>query len=625
MPPSPWLDPKNEPKPDPKGSFVSFVEYLRWMRPYDSDDTYKDATKVQILQMAQEKAKTYRDRLTQLSKRTQLIAGEENTFKVKCPWRIRVGGHRGPESILLPAFDALGIPYIPSSTLRGVARCQGIREFMMNNQGVDWKEAEKRVAPYFGSIETKNEHERSGKVIFFDAYPLPPLPNQAEFVAVDMVNNIWNWSDNDQLDYKPNPNPFLSLKEPKFLIGLRLASGCNDSQILEKVKQWLVAGLQEGIGSQVNTGYGEMRLIDQESCYRGFFQIEFNLKGQLIHGRQKFQSVFKPYLTDRKGNLKPDIIADAEVRPVAFKSMLRYWFRTFARGVLPAREVQQWEATLFGSLKLKHQGWVRVGILEGKVTQKEPQLNYEGKNKPSGQAKGILTLAYSSEIPEDKQTSVAQLFKNLTWLMFHLGGIGQGARRPCYSRQSAPWYRGSSLTPNRNDIFWQLPSTLEEFKAIFQQRLEDLYKALASITTKKINYRSPKLDPVEPVSSHQWAEAVDNTFQIVVVCGNNSDTKSYALDILHEYFHHLETSNYTFAKSLCGGKDKDNYTINNQTFTRGTTPSPVWVADFERYQVVTVFGATHNPRQEYLNRLRTGTSSQNYLPLWPLPKNTGES
>lgn len=133
QPPSPWLNPDDEPKPD---QAASFVEYLRWMRP--ADHQYKDATKTQILQMASE-GKKYDHHLKTLNDRTKLIAGNQNTFEVTCPWRIRVGGHRGPESILLPAFDALGIPYIPSSTLRGVARTQAIRQIMAA-KNCDWKD-----------------------------------------------------------------------------------------------------------------------------------------------------------------------------------------------------------------------------------------------------------------------------------------------------------------------------------------------------------------------------------------------------------------------------------------------------------------------------------------------------
>ena len=107
-PESPWL--KGQPKPD---STASFVEYLRWMRsPGGNCDP---DTKRQIMQLAQSNA-NYSDRLRVLTERTKMIAGN-NWFEVECPWRIRVGGHRGPEDMLLPAFDATGMPYIPSSSL----------------------------------------------------------------------------------------------------------------------------------------------------------------------------------------------------------------------------------------------------------------------------------------------------------------------------------------------------------------------------------------------------------------------------------------------------------------------------------------------------------------------------
>lgn len=244
-PPSPWLDHPlhqngNSPNLDPT---ASFVEYLRWMRSPNSD--CKDLTKVQILQMAQERA-NYRDRLIQLTSRTKQIAGEGNFFQVKCSWRIRVGGHRGPESILLPAFDALGMPYIPSSTLRGVARTQAIFQFMQT-EGMNRKQAEEAVAPYFGSLNAKAS-DRASKIIFLDAYPLPTPKDKSGGLSVDIANNIWSWEKDNSLKYSPNPNAFLSLKESTFLIGIRPAVNCHDD-ILKQVQQWLIKGLQDGIGS----------------------------------------------------------------------------------------------------------------------------------------------------------------------------------------------------------------------------------------------------------------------------------------------------------------------------------------------------------------------------------------
>lgn len=597
-PPSPWLNPDNEPTP---AATASFVEYLRWMRSPDSE--YKDPTKVQILQMAQERA-NYSARLTQLTKRTELIAGKENTFQVKCSWRIRVGGHRGPESILLPAFDALGMPYIPSSTLRGVARCQAIREIMAQ-QGVNWKDAEKRVAAYFGSLDAENERDRSGKIVFLDAYP---LPSQSGGLAVDMANNIWSW-EGDSLKYSPNPNPFLSLKEPTFLIGLRLASGCSNPNVLNQVKQWLIAGLQSGIGSQVNTGYGELITAGVGKPASEFFSVEFSLEGQLIHGRQKFTQW---QWNDRRNQWQMRGLADAEVRPVAFKSMLRYWFRTLTLGLFERVDqdrVKEWEAKLFGAITPQQRGWVKFETRNGRVTQKEPRPNFQGKNDACGEQIGLLSLAYSTEAPEDKKEVIAQLFKNLTWMMFHLGGIGQGARRPCYSRKNrdrAPWYRGSTLYPDSEDSFWKLPDTPQEFQQLFQQRLQQFYQGFSQLMGSSINLRS--LQAMGQVSRDRWTEAVDANCRIVVCAGTEDFGKPYALAVLHSK--ELKVKNRQgrddYDGNLCGQVAGD------------VKPSPVWIADLGDYQVVTVFGATQDPRKKYLKELRDRTSSTNYAPIWPL-------
>ncbi|MGB3420578.1 MAG: type III-B CRISPR module RAMP protein Cmr6 [Dolichospermum sp.] len=592
--PSPWLNPENEPQPHPDSSFV---EYLRWMRSPNHD--YKDPTKVQILQMAEQGSK-YSQRLQQLTKRTELIA--QKSFKVQCPWRIRVGGHRGPESILLPAFDALGIPYIPSSTLRGVARTQAIREIMAKNN-IEWQEAEKQIAPYFGSLETQDKANQAGKVVFLDAYP---LPNQNQNVlAVDMANNIWQW-DNNSPKYSPNPNPFFSLEKPMFLIGLRLASNCQDNDILEKVKQWLIKGLQAGVGSQINTGYGQLNPAGKLEKNHEFFRVEFVIEGQLIHGRQRFKNVNQPYQrgddgrfrTDNNGKLRTDNIATSEVRPVAFKSMLRYWFKTFALGILEPAQVQEWEAKIFGGITPPNQkfGWLMVRVLEGKTIRD----NAAKQNDDFGEQSGILTLNYSPEIPQSQKQNLEKLIKNLTWLMFHLGGIGQGARRPLYSRKNRnpprpPWYRGCNLITESDDNFWTLPDNTKQFQELFKTKIRNFYEALQTLG---VNFNSRQLRTCGIVRNNQWTEAIDANCRIFVCSGDETFGKSYALSVLHSdelKFHNNYDGN------LCG-KTQGNQVI----------PSPVWIADLGSYQVVTVFGANENPRRKYLETL------QNKVQIFPL-------
>jgi len=516
--PSPWLGHPSDPDPIPDDT-ASFIEYLRWMRV--PDGPFRDGTKVDLVHRA-ERAKIG-SRLQKMNARTKLIAGEGNTFQVTCPWRIRVGGAKGPESMLLPAFDHLGIPYIPSSTLRGVARAQGIRALI--SEGHSRAQAEKEIAQYLGSLDA-DDRNKAGKVIFLDAYPMPTNTQGADNprsggLTVDISNNIWSW-DGNNLKYSPNPNVFFSLKQATFLIGIRKGPSCTDN-ILAQVKKWLLAGLENGAGSQINSGYG--RLVSSEGSQNPseFLRLPFGLEGQLIHGRQKFTQWS---WNQNRQEWQHRGAHDAEVRPVALKNMLRYWFRAFGLGVLSAKSVQDWEGKLFGAITPNpQQGWIRVEVLDGKVIKKEAKE----KSDPVGQQSGTLVISYSGECPADKKDQVKKLFLNLTWLMFHLGGVGQGARRPCYSRanrQYAPWWRGSTLIPLLEDDFWGLPESVQEFQRIAQKRITNFFDAMKVISGQPINPRSPQR--VGNVTQSQWSESIDANCRIVVCSGPANFNKPFA-------------------------------------------------------------------------------------------------
>ncbi|AFY61931.1 RAMP superfamily CRISPR-associated protein [Synechococcus sp. PCC 6312] len=606
--PSPWLEHPLDPQPDPD-STASFVEYLRWMREVnrnpnkDGKDSTDPNTKVQIMQMAM--GQDYHKRLEKLHDRTQLIAGQANCFEVTSSWRIRVGGHRGPESILLPAFDALGMPYIPSSTLRGVARTQAIREIMERENITDWREAEKRIAPYFGSLDAKDNANKAGKVIFLDAYPMPS--SKTAGLEVDMANNIWNWGDGNNLPgYSPNPNPFFSLKKSKFLIGIKQTGAC-DVQTFNQVKKWLIQGLAAGIGSQVNTGYGV--LSTNNKVPPGFFRVDFTLEGQLIHSQQKID-LQQPFKIERDGKLKrnnkgelvPNTASQAEVRSVAFKSMLRYWFRAFTLGVMPVNTVKELEAEIFGDINIKpkpKRGYLIVRIENDQLVQMKPRPNQQGRQEACGKQLGTLVLDYSTEVSAQKGENLAKLSKSLTWLMFHLGGIGQGARRPCYSRQNRnnpkpPWWRGATLKPERNDNFWELPKTPQAMHSRFRQHLDQFYQALSQFTQANINPRN--LRPNGVVRNNQWKEAIDAHCRILVCSGREDYGKPYALAQLHHP--RFKQGNY-YDGNLCGQVGGPG----------GVKPSPVWIADLEHYQIVTVFGATEAPRSRFIEELNTNAEA----------------
>jgi CRISPR-associated protein Cmr6 len=476
----------------------------------------------------------------------------------------------------------------------------------MDQERLDWEAADKKSAQWFGHLDVDTKDQTS-KIIFFDAYPLPEQSRAAGGLAMDMANNIWSWDAAEQeLIYRPNPSPFFSLKDTTFVVGLRSMINGN-AELLTQVKGWLTRGLQEGIGSQVNTGYGSLIILNQSvTPEHKFFSIKFTLKGQLIHGRQKFSCLEQPYKLDNRGKLKPVLNADAEVRPVAFKSMLRYWFRVFAMGVLPVSNVQRLEGEVFGAITPQPiHGWIKVRIVEGKVIQPE------GQKDLCGEQTGTLQILYSSEIQADQQTAVAKLLKNLTWMMFHLGGVGQGARRPCYSRATrnrAPWWRGSTLMAESDEEFWQLPKSPEDFKNLFQERLQAFDEALCALTGIQINRQ--KALPIGQVSREHWTEAVDKNCCIVVCAGKEDFAKPYALRVLH--------SEGLKVKNKKGEMDYDGDLCGQ--VRGGVRLSPVWIRDFGHYQVVTVFGATQEPRQKYLEDLERSAFAGQYHQVLPLSK-----
>lgn len=556
---------------------ASFVEYLRWMRSPTLEDNPDNETKGILLQEAVGKSRHYQQYFQGRNDATELIA--DNTFDVKCTWRVRVGGMRGPEDMLLPAFDAAGMPYIPASSLRGVARAWGLRET-----------SKAEVESCLGSLDAPEEHQ-AGKVIFLDAYPLAKAWGQQEGgLAIDIANSIWKWEQSEPT-YAPNPNLFLSLKKTTFLVGLRRTRRCDD-RTFDRVKSWLIQGLQAGIGSQVNSGYGEMQ-IKGHSPPEPFLQVSFTLTGQLIHSYQ--------HLTWDSQRQRYNRETEAEVRSPALKSMLRYWFRAFALGVLDSKELRdRLEPELFGAIEPQKQGAIKCRVEE--VKSPKPRRKEQDDKKCLSQ-QGKLQLSFSEGIATEKEDAVRQLFCNLTWLAFHLGGVGQGARRPKYKRNSKPYYRGCQLRATfvrPQECYWpDLPNELSRFQLLFREKLDGFYDALALLSGRSLSPQGSAAGKFR-----EFVQFVGNDCLIVVCRGDRDfdptdEEKPLALRILHRL---ADRGNHTFDRELCGD-NKSN-------------PSPVSIADLGLYQVVTVFGAGANRRRQYLRELENA-SKPNYLRLWP--------
>jgi CRISPR-associated protein Cmr6 len=146
--------------------------------------------------------------------------------------------------ILHPLY---GFPYIPASSVKGIARAYAEIS----------KEANE-LREIFGSEDKDRvlETDREGKVVFFDG-----LPTKFPKLEVDIMNPHYGdyyQGSNPPADYlSPNPITFLTIA-PNQEFSFSLFS--KDIVLLEKAERWLKAGLSElGAGGKTNVGYGYFR------------------------------------------------------------------------------------------------------------------------------------------------------------------------------------------------------------------------------------------------------------------------------------------------------------------------------------------------------------------------------
>ncbi|WP_017317333.1 RAMP superfamily CRISPR-associated protein [Mastigocladopsis repens] len=352
----------------------------------------------------------------QLTEKTQKLA--DVTITVAFPWRVRVGGMRGFRELLLPVFHPVyGVPYIPSSSLKGAIRAIALQH-----------ETQSEVNRLLGSLD-----DGIGCVQILDAFPT------AACLSVDMANPQWHWHKNN-VEYNPQPHALLSMEQPELVIGLIRTSRGNNADDVEKVKGWLEKALAMGIGSRLSAGYGRASLshtLPHSSSH------DFHLWTQGMYGAS----------TD-----------NPEFRPVALRGMLRYWFRAIALGIYSPSQCKELEATLFGTLEPKtKEGSIRIAV----------EWEEAPSDGPAGtRPKGERAYFYKGKILlEAKNQQHLTLIEKLLRLSSHLAGVGRGSRRPLHwnsgRMRGCHWELTNAILPSDKQS-WQdfLKQVREAFLAV---------------------------------------------------------------------------------------------------------------------------------------------------------------
>ena len=496
----------------------------------DTNDSNKLDLK-QVLKQAADEDKNWESLYKQLNQNTQRLA--DDTLTVNFNWRLRVGGIRGFEEAILPVFHPVyGVPYIPSSSLKGAVRA--------------WAKKNNKSKPEVDRL-LGNMDDGIGLVQFLDAFPTKPC------LSVDLANPQWHW-ENQQLFFKPEPHFSLSMKQPELLIGLvrtnRGRATSNNLDDVGTVKEWLEETLSAGIGSRVSSGYGRTRSTASLSTPSSY---QFELWTQGMSGAFK-----------------------SEFRPTALRGMLRYWFRAIAFSLYSPSDCKSLEADLFGTIEPEaKEGKIRIGV-DWEETPGNPYNPYIYK--------GTITLEAQAE-------KYLALSEKLLQLASHLGGVGKGSRRPLHwndppKLRGCYWEIKNKILPCDREA-WQTfkQEVIDAFLAIKSQgtpgngdpglpgkRKQDVLNKNAKI------YLVPCRNLRHPKNVNNWK-----------IEGKKINVRGYALDLLYEE-RFKGVNQQGKGNPYVGGKISKKGESNNSTpsyvliqsnFPEGNTP----------YQAVTIFGS----------------------------------
>ncbi len=204
-------------------------------------------------------------------------AGAES-FQATLAWRMVVG--LGGSSVLetdLTLDHLSGLPIIPGSALKGLTRAYAVQEefkwsYAKGKEGPEYDPPE--IKDLFGAQEQQKAH--AGRVIFFDALPVPPnlAAGRLRF-AVDIMNPHYpdyyreNGKHAPSNDQSPVPVTFLTVEGATFAFAVAPRSGVvqqgperaeGGEEDHKRAARWLKEALQEyGVGGKTSAGYGFFR------------------------------------------------------------------------------------------------------------------------------------------------------------------------------------------------------------------------------------------------------------------------------------------------------------------------------------------------------------------------------
>lgn len=204
-----------------------------------------------------------------------LLSGYETVlFKAKLKTPLITGiGESHPHEVSMVFDHNMGIPYVPSSGIKGIVRfvhTLGLIGEIPEGKLLEFKDG-KPCSPYFDDEEDWTDiprlfgtQNKRGSVVFLDAYP-EKVPD----LHVDIMNPHYGkyYNENsppaDYLD--PNPIKFLTVAKDTIFI-FRALVDKKQPELINEVKNALNKALtDEGVGAKTAVGYGIFEICDDKT------------------------------------------------------------------------------------------------------------------------------------------------------------------------------------------------------------------------------------------------------------------------------------------------------------------------------------------------------------------------
>ena len=156
------------------------------------------------------------------------------SFLFKIYYRLLIGAEKSIYETSIRLHHIYGIPFIPSSAIKGVVRSYIELEDKLGT----WID-------YFGS------EEKEGKIVFFDAFPTTK-PKIKVDVMTPHYNHYYNEGEAPTDDHNPVPINFLTVEDTKFNFFIASKEQI-EQEFIDLFKKALT---EHGIGAKTAVGYG---------------------------------------------------------------------------------------------------------------------------------------------------------------------------------------------------------------------------------------------------------------------------------------------------------------------------------------------------------------------------------